>query len=186
MYECVFRKQHKTFSEKLQYIHNRRRNECVSFGMVHIFRFALPQNFQLFFDFLLFGRDRARHGNGGIAVENSKIREKDLKPHACELKKTQRNEWLCSAKMCVKGRNRIIRERARTQHREKERVRFVRITMNSVMFAFCCTQLFHIPLKKYRRGFMHRTTHAHNLPFSSEHANFQRTYFCCCFLDVIL
>lgn len=92
-------------------------------------------------------------------------------------KKTQRNEWLCSAKMCVKGRNRIIRERARTQHREKERVRFVRITMNSVMFAFCCTQLFHIPLKKYRRGFMHRTTHAHNLPFSAEHANFQRTYF---------
>lgn len=121
MYECVFRKQHKTFSEKLRYIHNRRRNECVSFGMVHIFRFALPQNFQLFFDFLLFGRDRARHGNGGIAVENSKIREKDLKPHACELKKNT-EKWMVMQRenVCQGQKPNYTRTRAHTTQRERE------------------------------------------------------------------
>lgn len=53
-------------------------------------------NLQLFLDFLFFTTVV------GIVV---KIREKRFlkKTHACEIK--TKNKWLCSAKMCVKGRS---------------------------------------------------------------------------------
>lgn len=60
----------------------------------------------------------------------------------------EQNKWLCSEKICVKGTSQIIRKWER--YRERETMWFVRITMNSAMFAFI-VRFFSCPTKRRQK-----------------------------------